>query len=143
MCPVVEKLCQGGSLSASRWQIPFQDKYQHYVTLRGKVRHILGYNGPAFRPGRCGDLRVIGCPQAYLGDVDGVLAVGIAQQFGRGDQETSRRSRTMSRQECFAFPGHSAASFCHLPVAVDPFPDLTGVFCGIVQGDPDEPGMQI
>jgi DNA-binding NarL/FixJ family response regulator len=41
----------------------------------------------------------------------------------------------MSRQERFATLGHPAAAFCHSPVAVDPVPDLTGVFCGI-QADP-------
>ena len=80
----------------------FQDKYQDHVTLRSKVRHILGYDGPAFRPGCRGDLRVIDCPQAYLGDVDGVLAIGIAQQFGRGDRkhlidQERRHARSASR----------------------------------------------
>jgi hypothetical protein len=35
------------------------------------------------------------------------------------------------------------ASLRHSPVAPDPFPDPISVFCGIVQGDADEPGMQI
>jgi len=76
--PAVENLCQGGSLPAARWQVPFQDKYQDDVTLRGKVRHILGRDSPAFRPGCRGDLRIISCPQAYLDYVEGVLAVGLA-----------------------------------------------------------------
>ena len=82
--PAVEDPGQGGSLAAARGQVPRQDEYRDYVTLRGKVSHILCDDGPAFRPGRRGDLRIIGSPQAYLGGVDGVVAVSIAQQFGRG-----------------------------------------------------------
>jgi len=39
--------------------------------------------------------------------------------------------------------GHPAAPLRHSPVAAYPFPDLARVFRGIVQGDTDEPGMQI
>jgi hypothetical protein len=36
-----------------------------------------------------------------------------------------------------------AAPLGHGPVAVDPLADLGGVFRRVIQGDADEPGMQI
>jgi len=87
VCPAVENPRQGGSLPAARREIPLQDEDQDYLTLRSKVSHILGDDGPVFRPGRRGDLRIISGPQPNLGNVDGVPAVGIAQQLGRGHQK--------------------------------------------------------
>jgi hypothetical protein len=49
----------------------------------------------------------------------------------------------MSPEERFALPCHRSASLCHVPVAVDPFPDVIWVFCGVVQGDSDEPWVQV
>ena len=64
-------------MPVARRQIPLQDEDQDYITLRGKVSHILGDDGPAFRPGRRGDLRIVSSPQPCLGNVDGVPAVGF------------------------------------------------------------------
>jgi len=100
--PAVENLREGRSLPASRWQVLLQDEHQDYIAFRGKVRHILGDDSSAFRSGSRGHLRVVSCPQAYLGHVDSVLAVGIAQQFGYGhrkhliDQE-GRHAKSASR----------------------------------------------
>jgi len=85
--PAVENLGQGGTLPTSSRQVLFQDEHQDYVTLRSEVRHILGDDSPALRPGRRGDLAVIGGPQACLGDVNGILSIAIAQQSGRGHRE--------------------------------------------------------
>ena len=87
LCPAVQDAGQGGSLSASCWQVPLQDEYQDHVALGGKVRHVPGDDRPAFRPGGRGDLRVISCPQAYLANVDGISTIGIAQYFGSGYRE--------------------------------------------------------
>ena len=97
VCPAVESPRQGGSLPAARRQIPLQDEDQDDITLRGKVSHILGDDGPAFGPGRRGDLRIIGSPQPHLGNMDGVPAVGIAQQFRRG-----HRKHLIDQEGCHA-----------------------------------------
>ena len=55
--------------------------------LRREVRRILGNDGPAFRPGRGGNLRVAGRRQASHIDLDGIVTV-IAQQ---GDQQVHLR----------------------------------------------------
>jgi len=87
LCPAVQDPGQGGSLPASCWQVSLQDEYQRNVALGSKVRHVLGDDHAAFRPGGLGDLRIICCTQAHLANVDGVSAMGIAQYFGGGCRE--------------------------------------------------------
>jgi hypothetical protein len=66
-------------LTASRRQILLQDKHEDYVALGGKIRDVLGDDCAVFCSRSCGNLRVVGGPQAHLADVDGVLAVALAQ----------------------------------------------------------------
>ncbi len=77
--PPVQDPGQSGSLPASGRQVPFQDEYQGNVALRSKVRRVLGNDSPAFRPGCRGDLRILGCPEANLDDMNGVPAIAITQ----------------------------------------------------------------
>ena len=77
--PLVQDPGQGGSLPASRREVPFQDEYQVNVSLGSKVRDVLGNDRPAFGSGGRGDLRIISCPQADLSDMDSVPAIAIAQ----------------------------------------------------------------
>ena len=80
--PAVQDLGQRGSLPASRWQVLLQDEHQDQVALGGEVRGILSDDSPALRPGGRRNLRILGCPQAGLADLDGVMAVLGAQDLG-------------------------------------------------------------
>jgi len=105
--PPVQNPGQGGSLPTPRREVPFQDEYQGNVALGSKVRHVLGNDRPAFRPGGRGDLRIISRPQAGLSDMDGVPAIVITQKFSSGcrehliDQEP-RHARSDSRCRAIA-----------------------------------------
>ncbi len=77
--PAVEYPCESGRLPAPRGQIPLQDEHQHEVSFVSEVRDILGDDGSVFGPGACRNLRVVGSPEADLGDMHGVMAVSVAQ----------------------------------------------------------------
>ena len=103
--PAVENSCQSGSLSASRRQVPLQHEHQEQIPFRGEVRHIFGDNSPAFRAGSGGHLCVVDCSEAYFVDVDGVVAMSIAQQFSCGCREhfiDRERRHASSASRCSA-----------------------------------------
>jgi hypothetical protein len=74
-------------LPAPCWQIPLQDEHQHYVPFASEVRDILGDDGSVFGSGACRNLRVVGRPEADLGDVNSVMAVCFTQKLGYGHRE--------------------------------------------------------
>jgi hypothetical protein len=47
--PAVENPGQGSRLSATRWQVSLQYEHQDDVSLRSKISHVLGDDGPALR----------------------------------------------------------------------------------------------
>src|SRR5580704_8786686 len=85
--PAVQDPGQRGSLAASRWQVLLQDEHQDQVALGGEISDVLRHDGPALGPGGRRDLRIVGGPQAYLSDVDGIAAIPGAQEFGRSYRE--------------------------------------------------------
>src|SRR5271165_3874381 len=78
--PAVENLRERGGLSASRWQVLLQHEHQYDVAFGGEVCDILGHDRPAFASGDRSHVCVFGCSKAGLGDVDSVMAVGVAQE---------------------------------------------------------------
>lgn len=78
-------------MPTSGGQVFLRHEHQHDIAFGGEVRDILSNNGPAFRPGGCGHLSVVGRTKADLSEVDRVVAVCLAQEHGGGRRETSHR----------------------------------------------------
>ena len=95
--PAVEDLCKCGGLPATRRQVLLQHEHEHGVAFDGEVRDILGDDSAAFRPGDCRHLGVVGAAEAHLGDVDRVMTVGVAQEYGCG-----RREHLVDQEGCHA-----------------------------------------
>ncbi len=85
--PAVEDLCEGGGLPSTCGQVLLQHEHEHYVAFGGEVHDVLGNDGPAFPPGDRSHLCVVGCAKTGLGDVDRVMAVGVAQEHRGGGWE--------------------------------------------------------
>ena len=62
----------------------FRTNTKTRFALGGEVRDVLSDDSPALGPGGRRDLRIGGCPQAHLSDVDSIAAVPGAQEPGRG-----------------------------------------------------------
>ena len=103
LCPAVENLSERGGLPTSGGQVLLQHEYEHDIAFGGEVRDILGNDRPAFRPGGCRHLRVVGRTEADLSDMDRVVTVGVTQEHGGG-----RRERLIDYEGCHA----SSASRC-------------------------------
>src|ERR1700722_9384792 len=78
--PLIKYCRQRGRLPASCWQVPLEHEYQHDVTLRSEVVDVLGNYSSAVGASRRRDVRIVSCLQASLTDMDGVVAVLLAEQ---------------------------------------------------------------
>ena len=77
--PAVENFGERCSLAATCRQVLLQHEHQHDIAFSGEVRDILSNNHPAFRPGGCGHLRVVGRTETGISDMDRIAAAGVAQ----------------------------------------------------------------
>lgn len=85
--PAVENLGERGGLATSRGQILLKHEHEHDVAFGSEVRDILGYDRAAFAPGDHSHLCVLRRPKADLGNMDGVMTVGVAQDYRRSHRE--------------------------------------------------------
>jgi hypothetical protein len=80
--PSVEKLGERGGLTTARGQVLLEHEHENDVAFGGEVHDVLGNNHPAFSPGGRRYVRILGCSKADLGDMNGVVAIGVAQERG-------------------------------------------------------------
>ena len=76
--PSVENLGERGGLATACGQVLLWYEYEHHIAFSGEVNDVLGNNRPALPPGGGRHMYIFGCSKADLGDMNGVVTVGVS-----------------------------------------------------------------
>jgi hypothetical protein len=139
--PAVEDLCERSGLPATCGQVLLQHEHQHDVAFRSEVSDILGDDSPAFRPGGCRHLGVVGRSKARPQRRESPYDRRCRAAAWLWPSGTSHRSGKLSRQQRLTLPRRPAVLLRHGPVAVDPLPDFIRILGGVVDSDANGPWM--